>query len=145
MDLSTIKQLDDWMTANCYNDSYGIGARNIHEGYGLDTSGSLYVWYYTERGIRKHLHYFQTEKEAVQFAFNEITSDRSANRHLIGFVSTKSEEADLLKELSNRNVMYWTDKTPYGGLADPRYRVFVFGCDNKRVLDLREKYYPFEQ
>ena len=52
MNLLTIEQLDEWMTENCYANTYAIGNRNIYEGYGLDTFGSLYVWYYTERGER---------------------------------------------------------------------------------------------
>lgn len=74
MEILTIQQLNDWMTAHCYNDSYAIGNRIIHEGYGLTTAGDLYVWYYTERGARDNLNYFQTEHEAVDFAFRAITA-----------------------------------------------------------------------
>jgi hypothetical protein len=141
MNLSTINQLDEWMTHNCYNDSYAIGNRNIYEGCGLDTFGSLYVWYYTERGQRQNLNYFQSEQEAVEFAFKTITADKFANRHLIGFLKDKLAEEELLKELNNRNIKYWTDQIPYGGISDPRFRVFVFGCDIKLTVDLKEKYY----
>lgn len=41
--LTTIDQLDEWLTDNCLQDTYGIGNRNIYEGCGLDTFGSLYV------------------------------------------------------------------------------------------------------
>jgi hypothetical protein len=140
-DLSTIKQLDQWMTDNCYNDNYAIGDRNIHEGLGLDKFGSLFVWYYTERGQRENLKYFPTEREAVEFAFKQITSDKFANRHLIGFLSDKSLKLELLNELDNRTIGYWTDEIPYGGINNPKYRVFVFGCDFKRAIDLKAKYY----
>ncbi|MFD2934866.1 hypothetical protein [Spirosoma flavum] len=140
MVLLTIKQLDEWMTANCYNDSYGIGSRIIHEGYGLDTADRLFVWYYTERGVRQNLSYFQTEKEAVDFAFRTITADRSANRHLVGFLKDKSVEQELIDELDRRGIAFWKDDIPYGGLHDRRSRIFVFGCDIQRVLNLQEKY-----
>ncbi len=140
MTLYTIKELDEWMTANCYNSSYGIGNRNIHEGYGLYTSGSLFIWYYTERGEKDNLQYFQTEKEAVEFAFEKIKSDRFANRHMIGFLDNESSQSELLKELKKRDINYFADKIPYGGLNDLRYRVFVFGCDIKNVADLKDKY-----
>jgi len=139
MSILTIKQLDEWMIDNCYNDSYAIGNRNIHEGFGLGTFGSLYVWYYTERGQRQNLNYFQSEQEAVAFAFKIITADKFANRHLIGFLKDKLLE-ELLLELNNRNIKYWTDQIPYGGISDPRYRVFVFGCDLNLTVDLKEKY-----
>ena len=140
MNLLTIEQLDEWMTDNCFNDSYGIGNRNIHEGYGLDTSGTLYVWYYTERGQRQQLNYFQTEKEAVDFAFKTITADKSANRHMIGFIKDRTKEMELLTELRNRNIKYWKDEIPYGGPNDIRVRIFVFGCDIKRVSDLQQQF-----
>ena len=85
--MNTIKELDSWMTQNCYNNKYAIGNRNIDEGLGLDTYGSLYIWYYTERGERQTLNYFRTEKEAVEFAFEKITSDKFAKSHLIGFIN----------------------------------------------------------
>ena len=140
MNPSTIQQLDDWMTAHCYNDSYAIGSRIIHEGYGLTTAGNLYVWYYTERGERNNLNYFTTEQEAVDFAFTAIVADKSANRHLIGFLNDKALEQALLTELDTRGISYWKDDIPYGGLHDRRTRVFVFGCDVQKVLDLQEMY-----
>ncbi len=140
MDLTTIKQLDEWMTNNCFNDNYAIGNRNIHEGFGLDRFGTLYVWYYTERGERQNLNYFQTEKEAVDFAFKTITADKFANRHMIGFIKDRLKETELLAELKSRNLEYWKDEIPYGGLNDIRIRVFVFGCDIKSVLDLQQQY-----
>jgi hypothetical protein len=140
MALTTIQQLDEWMTANCYNDSYGIGNRHIHEGYGLATSGDTYVWYYTERGKRETLKRFQIEQEAVEFAWKTIAADKTANRHMVGFIKGKELEAELLDELKNRNIVYWKDEIPYGGPNDKRIRVFVFGCDIHKVADLKDKY-----
>lgn len=141
MNPTTIKQLDEWMTLHCYNDSYGIGNRNIHEGYGLDTVGSLYVWYYTERGHKDNIRFFQTEEAAVDFAFKTITQDQSANRHLVGFIMNKSvEEEELVTALQNRNIHFWKDEIPFVSAQDKRTRIFVFGCDITKVLDLQEKY-----
>ena len=139
MEPVTIKEFDEWMAANCYNDSYGIGNRNIHEGYGLYTLDGLYVWYYTERGKRDNLKYFTTEQEAVAYALCQMKADKFANAHLVGFLK-KDAEAVLLLELERRNVKYWTDQIPYGGVHDPRIRVFVSGCDIKNALDLQTQY-----
>ena len=138
--LSTIEQLNKWLTKNCFAHTYGIGNINILEGYGLDTFGSLYVWYYTERGERENLNYFQTEKEAVDFAFMKITADKFAKSHMIGFINDKQSELDLEIELRKRNVDFWKDEIPYYGLAKLTTRVFVLGCDIKKVLDLQIKY-----
>lgn len=140
MEPTTIIQLDEWMTANCYNDSYGIGNRNIHEGYGLDIFGSLYVWYYTERGQRDNLKYFRTEKEAVAYALEQMRADKFANAHLVGFIRDKESERELLSALQQRGVYYWKDKIPYGSINDLRTRVFVSGCDVKKVLDLQKQF-----
>ena len=140
MEPSTIQELDEWMTAHCYPDSYAIGKRIIHEGYGLYRDGNQFVWFYTERGVRDNLHYFQTESEAVAYAFAAIINDKNADRHLVGFVSDKGEEQALLAELDQRGIAYWKDSIPFGGLHDPRTRVFVFGCDIRQALDLQETY-----
>ena len=144
MEPSTIQELDDWMTAHCYPDSYAIGNRIIHEGYGLYQDGSLFVWFYTERGVRKNLHHFQTESEAVAYAFAAIMGDKTANRYLIGLVTGAQEQA-LLTELDVRGIGYWKDEIPFGGLHDKRSRIFVFNCDIRRALDLQEKYGYWQQ
>ena len=129
------------MTANCYREDYfAIGNRTIHEGCGLDTFGSLYVWYYTERGNRENLKYFGTENEAVKYALQEIEGDKFANSHLVGFLCEKVKENELVAELRKRDIQFWKDQIPYGGLDYPRTRVFVSGCDIMKVLDLRDLY-----
>ncbi|WP_018619527.1 hypothetical protein [Spirosoma luteum] len=140
MEPSTIQELDEWMTAHCYPDSYAIGSRNIHEGYGLSTEENGYAWFYTERGKQYTIQHFETESQAVAFAFGKITSDKTANRHLIGFLNDNALEQELLTELKTREIAWWKDEIPYGGLHDKRSRIFVFGCDIRRVPDLLEKY-----
>jgi len=145
MQPATLQELDDWMTAHCYPDSYAIGNRIIHEGYGLFREGSQFVWFYTERGIRENLQCFQTESEAVAYAYAAITSDATANSHLIGFVNDQAEEQALLAELGARGIAYRKDVIPVGGLHDKYSRIFVSGCDIRRVLDLRKKYGTWQQ
>ena len=64
--------------------------------------------------------------------------------HLIGLVTTTQEQV-LLTELDARGVRYWKDEIPFGGLHDKRSRIFVFGCDIRRVPDLLEKYGIWQQ
>ena len=136
----TVEELVKWMTDNCYNDSYGINGRNIHEGYGLDCSENLWAWYYTERGRKEILEEFQTENEAVSYAFKTIKADKFADRHLVGFIEDSLKESELITELKSRSINFWKDKIPYDGLNNFRIRVFVFGCDIKKVLDLQQKF-----
>lgn len=132
--------LKKWMEDHCYHfNSYSISGNFISEGFGIDQNGSLYSWYYTERGKRETLHYFSTEKEAVTFAFEQIKSDRNAKSHCIALLKSDQELNDLTAELDQREVSYWMDQIPYGGLNDRRSRVFILGCDIKKVEDLKQK------
>ena len=65
VELVPLEELDDWMTANYYPESYTIGNRIIHEGYGLFRDGNAFVWFYTERGVRDNLHFFKLKKRPL--------------------------------------------------------------------------------
>jgi len=137
--------LAQWMKTNCFNfNSYSIDGNAIHEGFGIDKSGFLYIWYYTERGERQNLNYFQTEEEIVKFAYNKITTDKWSNNHCIGFTRDKSKSIELIELLKERDIQFMNDEIPYYGIEQPVFRVFVFGCDHKKTNDLKNKYYEKE-
>ncbi|HEX8532077.1 MAG TPA: hypothetical protein VF646_18710, partial [Cytophagales bacterium] len=82
----TESELAEWMKANCYNfDNYSIGGNMIHEGHGMDRTGEMFTWYYTERGRKNAIKTFPTEAEIVAYAYGQIQSDAWANAHCIGF------------------------------------------------------------
>ncbi|PPK93930.1 hypothetical protein LY01_02152 [Nonlabens xylanidelens] len=137
MKIETEIELEQWMKSNCYTfNSYSINGSFIHNGFGLDNNGGLYSWYYTERGERRTLKYFKTEEEAVNYAFDQIKSDQYANRNYIGMIKEKHRLNEIISELKKRNIEYWTDEIPYGGFEDMRTRIFVIGCDIKKVADI---------
>lgn len=143
--LKTIEELEKWMKDNCFNfDSYSVNGNFIHEGYGIENSGGLFMWYYTERGEKENLKYFSTEAEAVTYAYNQITADKWANAHCIGFTQNKEESFELSSKLEEMNIPFFQDEIPYYGEKFPVYRTFVFGSDIKRVNDLQAKYYLHE-
>jgi len=44
----TVTELENWMKAHCYNfESYSITGNSIYEGFGIDKSGTIFIWYYT--------------------------------------------------------------------------------------------------
>lgn len=138
----TIVALEKWMIENCFNfDSYSINGNSIYEGCGIDKFGGLFIWYYTERGQRETLKYFRTEKEIVEFAFNEIKSDKWARTHCIGFTTEKAETRELAEKLAELGIEYFQDEIPYYGAHRPVYRTFVLGCDINKVSYIKEKYY----
>lgn len=64
----------------------------------------------------------------------------SAKSHLVGFTKDKKKVQDLISEIKKRGLKYWKDEIPYGGINDPRTRIFVLGCDIQKALDLKEQY-----
>ncbi|MEM6842890.1 MAG: hypothetical protein AAF632_11745 [Bacteroidota bacterium] len=139
---TTELELEQRMKENCYNfNGYSINGNSIHEGFGIDKLGSLFAWYYTERGNRDNLKYFQSEKEIVEYAFKQIKSDMWAKVHRVGFTVDKVKIDELAQTLKKRNIEFLQDSIPYYGSQSPVYGIFVFGCSNRRVIDLKDKYH----
>ncbi len=135
-------ELENWMEENCFNfNSYSINENSIEEGFGIDKSEGFYIWYYTERGQKNNLKYFQTEAEIVAYAFNQINLDKWAKTHCIGFSTDYNIINDLKSELQKMKTDFFNDKIPYYGIDRPVYRVFVLGCDIQKTEHLKEKYW----
>lgn len=131
---TTIKELKDYLKKNCFNNElYSIDGNIIYEGFGLEKWGELFIWFYTERGNKENLKYFKSEKEAVEYAFNKITSDKYANSRLVVNTDDSIIRDNILKELNNREVKFWIEEIP---LLDKVFRIFVTGCDVNKVKDL---------
>lgn len=135
-------ELEKWMKENCFNfNSYSINGNSIYEGFGIDKIGGLYIWYYTERGQKDNLKYFKTESEIIEYAFNQIKSDKWAKTHCIGFSADVNKITELKSELLKIEIEFFEDKIPYYGMDRPVFRVFVLGCDIQKTEQLKEKYY----
>ena len=139
----TILKLETWMKENCYNfSSYSINGNSIYEGNGIEQSDGLFTWYYTERGEKKILRSFHSEKEIVEFAYNEVRADRWARTHCIGFTTDPAEINQLTAILTELKIEYINDEIPhFYGLNQPVYRTFVLGCDVSKTLHLRDQYF----
>lgn len=130
------------MRNNCYNfDSYAINGNHIHEGYGIERNENKYLWYYTERGQKSIQEEFSTELEVVSHAFDVIRDDRWARTHCVGFVFIKALHEELATILDQMNVEYTQDRIPYSDPDRSAYRTFVYGCDIRKTVRLKEKYY----
>jgi len=138
----TEDELERWMKENCYNfNNYSINGNFISEGFGIDRSGSLFSWYYTERGEKNILKYFQSESEIAAYAFHQIKSDKWARTHCIGFTTSIDEKSELEAILRNMGIAYFQDTIPYYGPEQPAYRTFVSGCAITQTIHLKDKYY----
>ncbi|MEX6690174.1 hypothetical protein QTN47_21875 [Danxiaibacter flavus] len=135
-------ELESWMKENCYNfDNYSINGNPIFEGFGIDKFGGLFIWYYTERGEKNNLKYFQSESEIIEYAFCQIKADKWARTHCIGFTASRYEKEELANILKNTAVDFFQDEIPYYGPDRPAYRTFVLGCDIIKTKQLKGKYY----
>lgn len=136
-----IRELEEWMKSECFNEtSYSIGGKPApFEGFVLNPKGDFFEWYYTERGIIEIIETFDNEEKACLFAFEQMKNDKTARSHLVGFFKSEKFQKEMCQELETRNIEFKTDKIPYD-IDSLRYRIFVFGCDYKKVVDLKEKY-----
>lgn len=133
--------LKAWMTSNCCNFLfYQIDSKVIPEGFILEKKNGRFTWCYTERGTKKIDCWFDDEKDAVAHAYREILNDAWAWSHMIGFLKSRDELEILKKLLFERKIQFFDDSIPYGGKCDPRYRVFVFGCDILKTIDLCQRF-----
>lgn len=136
----TILQLVAWMEKTCNNfRSYALSDELIDEGYGIERQDHEFCWYYTERGIKHIIHQFNSELEVVQYAYQIIRRNIWSWSYMIAFVRAESTAREIELELRERGISFHSDNIPYGGPDDRMYRVFVFGCDVKRVSDLKVK------
>ena len=134
-----IEELKKWFEDECCRENtYAIGEEpNLFEGLGLQKDGDEFIWYFTERGRKQIIKTFEDEEAACEFAFNQIKNNRFAKTHLIA-LTDEIKMNEIINELKKRNIKYETDKIPYEkGIY--KHRVFVFGCDYRKVKDLEGK------
>jgi hypothetical protein len=114
----------------------GAGWRRLGNGFALDQVGDSYEWFYVERGQKGQVERaFTSEEEACRFAYEALSKDKWARSHMVGMFRSESEAADLARALSLEGIRSETDRIPYGGPNDPRFRVFVYGRDVLKVKD----------
>lgn len=136
--ITRISELKNYMIENCYNNNfYSIDGNVIHEGFGIDKWGELYIWYYTERGERENLKYFNTEQEIVEYAYKIIIEDKYAISHLIKYTNDINIKNSIIDELIKRQIDYWIDEIP--SFNQVFFRIFVIGCDVNKVRYLMGK------
>ena len=111
----------------CNPSSYAVGARGgTSDAFCLAFTGTRWEVFYTERG-RDSAPIFASgsEAQACEFFFRHIMAMR--HDHCVGFFKSEHSAGALEARLRDVGVSSWSDRIPYGGPDDPRYRVFVTG------------------
>ena len=140
--MESFSDLHKFLTEKCYSNwTMNIEETEIilHSGHGLKKENGIFHFYFHERGNLEIIKKFKTEKEAIKFVYRHIKNDKLSRRHMIGFLNSSQLLIELTQILKNRNIRFEQDSIPYDE-DGPRYRVFVFGCDSKDVIDLKNKY-----
>ena len=125
-----IQELRQYLEAEgCNPHTYAIGTRgSASDAYCLTYNGTQWQVYYTERGSDDAPIYVTAdEQQACEFFRNHILLLH--HNHCVGFFRSKEEAQSLATRLAQLGVMARQDRIPFGGWADPRYRVFVAGKD----------------
>jgi len=134
-----IDELAERLNEEGFNSQFyciGPGWRRLGDGFALERVGGSFEWFYVERGQRGQAEkVFAAEEEACEFVYEVLSKDKWAQSHMIGMFQSESEAADLVRALSLEGIRSETDRIPYGGSNDPRFRVFVYGRDVFKLKD----------
>lgn len=113
----------------CDPSMFAIGACGAaSDAFCLRHDGRAWRVYYTERGNdAPPIYSSPDEAQACEFFFRHMTTMR--HDRLIGFFRVQSGAEALCRHLQAAGIAAWSDRIPYGGDDDPRFRVFVAGKD----------------
>jgi hypothetical protein len=111
----------------CNPSSFAVGSRGgASDAFCLTYTGTQWQVFYTERGQDSPPIYASgSESQACEFFFQHIVAMR--HDHCVGFFKSEHSALVLKAKLQEAGVSSWSDRIPYGGPNDPRYRVFVTG------------------
>jgi hypothetical protein len=142
-DHMTLIELTALLQAEGYNsDSHciGDGWGRLADGFALDQCDGKFEWFYVERGQKSSVEAtFDSEDEACQFAYKALSHNKWARSHLVGFFKQEEDAKAFVEKLAGQGINAESDRIPYGGLHDPRFRVFVYGKDVFQVEPILEK------
>lgn len=125
MTLDELKQR--LQAAGCSTTHYQIGEPwAVTDVYCLAKRDGRFHFFYTERGQDSPPEKtFDDEAEACQYYYDFVMNIR--HDHLVGFYQRPDSLERHAAFLEEHGIPTSHDKIPYGGWADPRYRLFVEG------------------
>lgn len=110
--------------------SIGDGWASCDDVECLAKVGERFEIFYVERGQRQAASAcFDGEEEACAAYYALLQRNETARTHCLGLFASKADADALAAALAAEGVRCTRDQIPWGGPADPRYRVFVVGPD----------------
>lgn len=124
----TLTQLKKQLhAAGCSPSNYHLGEPDgISDVYCLAQRNNKWHFFYTERGKDNPPEkVFSNEAEACRFYYAFVM--KMQHFHLIGFYQSLENLQKHAQFLQQHEIATKHDRIPYGGIDDPRYRLFVTG------------------
>jgi len=136
--MDTLAKLEKWLEENCYNFQFiTIGRHKAQEGTVIECEHGSYNWCYSERGRKTIIASFKTEKDLVGYAYKALLSDQWARSHLLVLTFDKEKVGETGKLLEDMGIEFLRNDIPNYRDGRRAYRIFVFGCDIKKVEHLK--------
>jgi len=141
MSMDRIEELEKYLEDECYSfDEISIGKHHAYEGIIIEKTGEGYCFGCMERGRKRIIKTFSTEKDLVQFAYQELSSDEWLKGHLVAWVWTEADIKLAETELKKMHILFKRNDIPNYREGQHAYRIFVFGKDVRRLSTFKKKY-----
>lgn len=139
--METLAELEKYLEDNCYSfHELSIGKHGGNEGIILEESGGKFNYAYSERGNRRIIHSFDTERELVKYALRMLMKDDWANAHLVAMTYDSDEIILAEDDLVAMNIRFRRNDIPNYMHGQAAYRIFAFGRDILKLEYFKKRY-----
>jgi len=138
--MHTLKELKRYLENECYS-KVVIGKVLAEDCLILWEERRRYFFGYCERGRISVIKEFDTEKDLVVYALDELEKDIWARAHLAAWTWSEEEIKEAEQELERMHIAFKRNDIPnFDRVHGRAYRIFVFGRDIRRLSDFKKKY-----
>ena len=140
--METLVELEMYFEDECYSFAeLTIGKHHASEGLVIERQNNQFLFAYSERGHLTVVKSFLTEKELVDYAFQEVSNDKWNRGHSVAWTWNEESILEAEKELNRLNISFERNDISNYSVEKHAYRIFVFGRDVLLLTDFRRTYY----
>lgn len=140
--METIEELCQYLEEECYSFSQiTIGNHFTPEGLIIEKNGDSYEFSYSERGNKRVIESFQSEKELVEYALGQLKADEWNRAHFVAWVWNEEEILQAERELKEEGISFRRNDIPCFDGKRTAYRICVYGRDVLKTEELKNKYW----
>lgn len=139
--MNTIEELEKYLEDVNYSfHGLTIGKHFAQEGYMIEKNGIAYEFSYSERGRKNVIRSFESEKELVEYAYEQLVENQWNRAHLVACVWSEREIIQAERELEELAISFARNDVPNYSEGRRLYRIFVFGKDAAKLTEFKKKY-----